>query len=101
MVGARRRPDDAPAYRTRGARAGGRNGEAQRACRRRGDPVRIEPARRCTSLGASLLSWAIRHLWTSRDFTRAAEIGRRALADSERLLGVDHPTTMTVRNDFA
>ena len=46
-------------------------------------------------------AWAVRQLRAAADLTRAVEIGRRTLADCERVLGADHPHTLTSRNNLA
>ena len=46
-------------------------------------------------------TWAVRQLRAAADLTRAVEIGRRVLADCERVLGADHPQTLTSRNNLA
>jgi tetratricopeptide (TPR) repeat protein len=45
--------------------------------------------------------WAVRQLLAAADLTRAVDIGRRCLADCERVLGADHPDTLTSRNNLA
>jgi tetratricopeptide (TPR) repeat protein len=46
-------------------------------------------------------SWAVRQLVEAADLSRAIDLGARTLADSERLLGADHPDTLTSRNNLA
>jgi len=46
-------------------------------------------------------SWAVRQLRASADLSRAIAIGTRILADAERVLGADHPDTLTSRNNLA
>ncbi len=45
-------------------------------------------------------SWAVRQLLASADLSRAIATGTRTLADSERVLGADHPDTLTSRNNL-
>ena len=45
-------------------------------------------------------SWAVRHLSAAADLSRAISAGTRTLADSERLLGPDHPDTLAPRNNL-
>jgi Tetratricopeptide repeat len=46
-------------------------------------------------------SWAVRQLRASADLSRAIATGIRTLADSERVLGADHPDTLGSRNNLA
>ena len=46
-------------------------------------------------------SWAVRQLSAAADLTRAIETGTRVLADSVRVLGEDHPDTLSSRNNLA
>jgi hypothetical protein len=46
-------------------------------------------------------SWAVRQLRASADLSRAIATGIRTLADAERVLGADHPDTLTSRNNLA
>jgi tetratricopeptide (TPR) repeat protein len=46
-------------------------------------------------------SWAVRQLRASADVSRAIDTGIRTLADSERVLGADHPQTLSSRNNLA
>ena len=46
-------------------------------------------------------SWAVRQLRASADLSRAIAAGIRTLADAERVLGADHPDTLTSRNNLA
>ncbi len=46
-------------------------------------------------------SWAVRQLTTAADLTRAIDLGHTVLTDSERVLGADHPNTLTSRNNLA
>ena len=46
-------------------------------------------------------SWAVRQLRASADVSRAIASGIRTLADAERVLGADHPDTLTSRNNLA
>src|ERR1019366_9365341 len=41
--------------------------------------------------------WAVRHLRATAELARAIEIGSSALATCERVLGPDHPNTLTAR----
>jgi hypothetical protein len=45
--------------------------------------------------------WAVRHLRATAEFARAIEIGSSALATCERILGPEHPDTLTSRNNLA
>ncbi len=45
-------------------------------------------------------SWAVRQLQAAADFSRAIDLGARTLADYERVLGADHPDTLTSRNNL-
>ena len=46
-------------------------------------------------------SWAARQLQAAADLSRAVDLGARTLADSERMLGADHPQTPISRNNLA
>ena len=46
-------------------------------------------------------SWAVRQLCAAADLTWAIDTGTRVLADSVRVLGEDHPQTLTSRNNLA
>ena len=46
-------------------------------------------------------SWAVRQLVAATDLTRAIDTGTRVLADCVRVLGEDHPLTLTARNNIA
>ena len=46
-------------------------------------------------------SWAVRQLRAAADLSRAIATGIQTLADSERILGPDHPHTLTSRNNLA
>ena len=46
-------------------------------------------------------SWAVRQLRAAADLSRAIATGIQTLADSERVLGPDHPDTLTSRNNLA
>jgi tetratricopeptide (TPR) repeat protein len=46
-------------------------------------------------------SWAVRQLQAATDLSRAIDLGAQTLADSERMLGGDHPRTATARNNLA
>ena len=46
-------------------------------------------------------SWAVRQLRAAADLSRAIATGIQTLADSERVLGPDHPHTLTSRNNLA
>jgi tetratricopeptide (TPR) repeat protein len=46
-------------------------------------------------------SWAVRQLRTATDLSRAIDLGTRTSADCERVLGADHPHTLTAHNDLA
>ncbi|MFI9507764.1 tetratricopeptide repeat protein [Nocardia sp. NPDC052566] len=45
--------------------------------------------------------WAQRQLIAATDFTRAIAAGKHDIADSTRILGADHPTTLLCRNNLA
>ena len=45
--------------------------------------------------------WAVRHLTATADLSRAITLGSTILADCERVLGADHPHTITTRNNLA
>jgi tetratricopeptide (TPR) repeat protein len=42
-------------------------------------------------------TWGVRQLCAAADLTRAIDLGLRVAADCERVLGVDHPDTLTAR----
>jgi tetratricopeptide (TPR) repeat protein len=46
-------------------------------------------------------SWAVRQLRATADVSRAIDTGIRTLADSEKVLGADHPNTLTSRSNLA
>ena len=46
-------------------------------------------------------SWAVRHLTSTADLSRAIATGIQTLADSERVLGADHPDTLGSRYNLA
>ena len=46
-------------------------------------------------------SWAVRQLWAAADLTSAIDLGCRVAADSQRVLGAEHPTTLDARHDLA
>ena len=46
-------------------------------------------------------SWAVRQLRAAADLGRAIDLGARTLADCERVLGADHPDTLTSRSILA
>ncbi|MGB9223036.1 FxSxx-COOH system tetratricopeptide repeat protein, partial [Mycobacterium sp.] len=46
-------------------------------------------------------SWAVRQLWAAADLSRAIELGLRVAADSERVLGTEHPDTLASRHKLA
>ena len=46
-------------------------------------------------------SWGVRQLQAAADLTRAIELGLRVAADSERVLGADHPDTLASRSNLA
>ena len=46
-------------------------------------------------------SWAVRHMRAAADLSRAIAAGIGTLADSERVLGADHPDTLTSRDNLA
>ena len=50
---------------------------------------------------ADLAAWAVRHLIATADLSRAAELGASVLRETERVLGPDHPDTLTSRNNLA
>ena len=50
---------------------------------------------------AYLGAWAVRHLVATADLSRAIRAGHSVLADSERVLGPDHPDTLSSRNNLA
>ena len=45
--------------------------------------------------------WAVRQLRAAADLSRAIAAGIRTLADAERVLGADHPDTLSSRNNLA
>ncbi|WP_327144332.1 tetratricopeptide repeat protein [Nocardia sp. NBC_01327] len=45
--------------------------------------------------------WAVCQLVESADITRSLSVGRGALTDFERILGPDHPDTLSSRNNLA
>ncbi|WP_280466410.1 tetratricopeptide repeat protein [Nocardia brasiliensis] len=45
--------------------------------------------------------WAVNTLIDTASLDRAIAVGFRTLADSQRILGPDHPYTLTARNDLA
>jgi tetratricopeptide (TPR) repeat protein len=46
-------------------------------------------------------SWTVRQLREATDLSRAIETGSRTLGDAARLLGSEHPGTLTARDDLA
>ncbi len=50
---------------------------------------------------AQLANWAVRHLTATADLSRAISINLQLLADCERVLGTDHPDTLSSRNNLA
>jgi tetratricopeptide (TPR) repeat protein len=46
-------------------------------------------------------SWAVRQLLPTADLSRSIDLGVQVLADCERLLGGDHPQTLSSRLDLA
>jgi len=46
-------------------------------------------------------SWAVRQLGSAADLSRAIDAGIRTLADSKRMLGPDHPHTLTSQHNLA
>ncbi len=48
-----------------------------------------------------LRNWAVRQLTLAADLVRAIDIGLKTLTDCERVLGPDHPDTLTSRNNLA
>jgi tetratricopeptide (TPR) repeat protein len=61
-----------------------------------------EPDDADTALRAlTLRGWAVRQLSAAADLSRAIDIGQRALADCERVLGAEHPDTLASRNNLA
>jgi tetratricopeptide (TPR) repeat protein len=46
-------------------------------------------------------SWAVRQLLAAADTSRAVDVGAQTLADCERVLGPDHPDTLTSRDNLA
>ena len=46
-------------------------------------------------------AWAVRQLRAAADLSRAIATGTRPLADTERVLGADHPDTLSSRNNLA
>jgi tetratricopeptide (TPR) repeat protein len=46
-------------------------------------------------------SWAVQQLRAAADLSRAIGLGERTLADRERVLGPDHPDTLTSRSELA
>ena len=49
----------------------------------------------------SLRNWSVRQLTDAVDLSRAISLGVTVLADCERLLGPDHPNTLTARANLA
>jgi tetratricopeptide (TPR) repeat protein len=58
-----------------------------------------DPARSLRQLRARC--WAVRQLQAAADINRAVDLGTRVLADCERVLGADHPGTLTARGNLA
>ena len=50
---------------------------------------------------AQMANWAVRHLTVTADLSRAVRTGVQVLADCERVLGPDHPNTLSSRNNLA
>jgi len=50
---------------------------------------------------AQRANWAVHHLTVTADLSRAVHTGVQVLTDSERVLGPDHPDTLTSRNNLA
>jgi len=50
---------------------------------------------------AGLAHWTVRHLRATADLSRAIRIGIAALDGFQRVLGPDHPDTLTSRNNLA
>ena len=46
-------------------------------------------------------NWSVHQLTTAADLSRAISMGATVLADAERLLGPDHPHTLTSRDNLA
>ncbi|WP_415640917.1 tetratricopeptide repeat protein, partial [Skermania piniformis] len=46
-------------------------------------------------------SWAVRHLMERADLARAIPLGEVVLSDRVRVLGADHPSTLTSRHNLA
>src|ERR1019366_15570 len=57
--------------------------------------------REITEQLVSLRNWSVRQLTLAADLSRAISLGVTVLADCERLLGPDHPDTLTSRNNLA
>ena len=67
-----------------------------------GRPGADDPqGRELTGRLISLRNWSVRQLTMAVDLSRAIGLGLTVLADSERLLGADHPDTLTSRNNLA
>ncbi len=60
-------------------------------------PLVPEQLARC----ADMANWAVAHPTVTADLSRAAHIGTQVLAECERFLGIDHPGTLTARNNLA
>ncbi|MGH3572455.1 MAG: FxSxx-COOH system tetratricopeptide repeat protein [Pseudonocardiaceae bacterium] len=50
---------------------------------------------------ADMVNWAVRLLTVTADLSRATRIGAQVLGDCVRVLGPDHPDTLTSRNNLA
>jgi tetratricopeptide repeat protein len=50
---------------------------------------------------APLATWAVRHLTVTADLSRAIAVSVTVLADCERVLGTEHPHTLSSRHDLA
>lgn len=58
----------------------------------------------CRELAEQIIDlrlWCVRQLMAAEDLSRAISLGVTVLADCERVLGPDHPDTLTTRSDLA
>ena len=72
--------------------------------RRSGEATTVDPPDNPDIMTRELdaRSWAVRQLWAAADLTSAIDLGCRvAPADSQRVLGAEHPTTLDARHDLA
>ena len=59
------------------------------------------PVEEVSSRVLAARSWAVRQLRAAADLIRAIDLAARTLTDSERVLGPDHPNTLTARSNLA